>query len=187
MNDFQKKLVEMNGGLANFSMWKANARGIDINNNFDARWGINTSAKTNSSQGFVGKFPMSEKETKAIARYTIKKKPFITISYHTKGEEIYFNFFQDEKRLIRDEKIAKRFSESTGYTIKNVEKISSGGYKDWCVEKLEIPALTIELGNDNLVHPITVESLKDIFEKNKTIAFDLEYAYNVIIGEKDEL
>lgn len=174
----QKKLLKMNNGSSDFSLWKANAFGVDLNNNFDARWGTNVHSKVPSSQGFVGKKPFSELETKSICRYTKKMKPFITISYHTKGEEIYFNFFQNKKNLLRDEKIAKRFSESTGYKIKNVEKVSSGGYKDWCVEKLKIPALTIEVGSDDLSHPISKENLSEIFEKNKSIAFDLCFAYN---------
>ena len=176
---WQKKLVSMNGGSKDFSMWKANAKGVDLNNNFDARWGTNKHSLVPSSQGFVGTKVFSEKESKAISKYTKKMNPFITISYHTKGEEIYFNFFQDEKRLVRDELIAKRFASSTGYIIRNVEKSSSGGYKDWCVQKLKIPALTLELGSDELSHPISNENLSSIFEKNKSIAFDLEYAYNV--------
>ena len=182
--EWQNKLIEMNYGLKDFSLWKANAFGVDINNNFDARWGTNINSNIPASHGFVGEKVFSENESKAIADYTKKMNPFITISYHTKGEEIYFNFFQDKNRLIRDEKIARRFSESTGYKIVNVETSSSGGYKDWCVEKLKIPALTIELGSDELVHPITEESLEEIFEKNKTIAFDLEFAYNEFIKSR---
>ena len=177
--NYLEKLIEMNDGVIDFSMWKANAFGVDLNNNFDARWGDNKHSQAPSSQGFVGIKPESESETKAIVNYTRMMNPFITISYHTKGEEIYFNFFQDKDRLLRDERIAKKFAQSTGYKIVNVENSSSGGYKDWCVEKLKIPALTIEVGGDELLHPIKKDCLKDIFDKNKTIAFDLEYAYNV--------
>ena len=175
----QKKLIEMNGGSKDFSMWKANAVGVDINNNFDARFGTNVGAKKPASQGFVGRRKNSEKETKAIVKYTKKIKPFITISYHTKGEEIYYNFFQEGKRLERDRIIAEKFAQITGYVIKNVENSSSGGYKDWCVEKLKIPALTIEVGSDYLSHPITRENLEEIFEKNKNVAKAVEFAYNV--------
>lgn len=177
----QKKLIEFNGGSRDFSMWKANANGVDINNNFDANFGFNVHSSKPSSHGFVGKNALSEKESRAIANYTMKKNPFITISYHTKGEEIYFNFFQAEGRLLRDEKIAKRFSKSTGYEIKNVELTSSGGFKDWCVQKLKIPSLTIELGNDCWSHPIGKDKLLKIFDKNKTIAKDLQFAYNEFI------
>lgn len=180
----QKKLIRLNGGLTDFSMWKANARGVDLNNNFDARWGKNINSNIPSASGYIGKIPHSEKETRAIVKYTKKVNAFISISYHTKGEEIYYNFFQDEKRLKRDSLIAERFASSTGYKIVNVENESSGGYKDWCVEKLKIPALTIELGNDELKHPISKESLEDIFQKNKSIAFDLKFAYNEFIRNR---
>ena len=182
----QRKLIEMNNGLSDFSMWKANAFGVDLNNNFDANWGANVNNTQPSANGFVGIKSMSEIETIAIANYTKKMNPFITISYHTKGEEIYFNFFQSPSRLVRDEKIAKRFAQSTGYKLVNVENSSSGGYKDWCVQTLKIPALTIELGSDELTHPIGKAYLEDIFEKNKTIAFDLEFAYNEFVRREEE-
>jgi g-D-glutamyl-meso-diaminopimelate peptidase len=176
----RKKLVEMNGGSEDFSMWKANARGVDINNNFDARFGTNVGSKKPASQGFVGKCASSEKETKAIVKYTRKIKPFMTVSYHSKGEEIYYNFFQRGDRLKRDKLVADMFAKITGYKIKNVEKSSSGGYKDWCVQKLKIPALTIEVGSDELLHPIGRENLEEIFDKNKNVAKAVEFAYNVV-------
>lgn len=183
----QEKLVKINGGSRDFSMWKANARGVDINNNFDARFGTNVHDFKPASHGFPGEYSFSERESRAIAKYTKRKNAFITISYHTKGEEIYFNFFQNGKRLVRDTKVAKKFSESTGYLIKNVEESSSGGYKDWCVDKLKIPAITIELGSDDLSHPIGREHIKDIFDRNKMIASDLKFAYNEFIKSKREI
>lgn len=174
----QEKLILINDNSMDFSMWKANAKGVDINNNFDANFGTNVHAREPACHGYIGKKAFSEKESRAIAKYTTKMKAFITISYHTKGEEIYFNFFQTGINLKRDEEIAKKFSKSTGYKTVNVEKSSSGGYKDWCVQKLKIPALTIELGSDELIHPIGKENLQDIFVRHKSIAQDLIFAYN---------
>ena len=109
---------------------------------------------------------------------------FFTISYHSKGEEIYFNFFQESWRLVRDETIAKQFEKSTGYKIKNVEKTSSGGLKDYCVQKLKIPSITIEVGSDDLSHPINEEFLDLIYTKHKNVANDLKFAYNVFIQRR---
>ena len=111
-------------------------------------------------------------------------RTFLTVSYHTKGEEIYYNFFQKKGHKKRDKLIAEQFARSTGYLIKNVEKVSSGGYKDWCVQKLGIPALTIEVGSDDLTHPIKAIHLQEIFERNKMVAKDTQFAYNVFIGNK---
>ncbi|MBQ8451957.1 MAG: hypothetical protein IJ538_04210 [Clostridia bacterium] len=180
----RKELLEFNKNSTEFSLWKANGRGVDINNNFDANWGTNVHSNEPASSGFDGNFAESEPETQALVRYTKKINPFITISYHSKGEEIYYNFFQKERFLERDKKIAERFASSTGYVIKNPEKTSSGGYKDHCVMNLKIPALTIELGSDNLTHPIKLENLNEIYFRNKDVAKDLEFAYNVFVESK---
>lgn len=176
---FQNKLLKLNSGNYNFSLWKANASGVDLNNNFDANFGTNIGSTCPSSSGYSGKSAESETETKSIVEFTKIVKPFFTISYHSKGEEIYYNFFQQKRELERDTIIANRFSESTGYLIKNPELISSGGYKDYCVQKLKIPSITIEIGSDNLSHPISEIFLDEIFAKHKSIAKDLEFAYNV--------
>lgn len=175
----QKKLLKINKNSNDFKLWKANARGVDLNNNFDARFNTNVHANVATSSGYPGRRPESEMETKAIVKYLKKKNPFIVICYHTKGEEIYYNFFQGGAYLERDRIIAEKFAESTGYVIKNPEKSSSGGLKDYVVEKLKIPSLTIELGNDELTHPIEKEYLEEIFERNKSVAKDLVFAYNV--------
>ena len=177
--NYRKRLIKMNDNSTDFSLWKANALGVDINNNFDANFGCNIHSSVPSKQGFIGRYAGSEKETQAIMNYTKIVCPFITISYHSKGEEIYFNFFQKGNLLERDTQIAKKFADSTGYLIKNVERSSSGGYKDWCVDKLKIPALTIEVGNDSWTHPIKQDKLLEIFNQNKNVAQDLIFAYNV--------
>lgn len=181
----RENLLKINNGDFDFSLWKANGRGVDINNNFDANFGTNTSKTSFASSGYVGEFAESELETRALKNYINSKKTFFTISYHSKGEEIYYNFFQYGKRLERDKIIAEKFESSTGYVIKNVEKSSSGGLKDYCVDKLKIPSITIEVGSDDLAHPIKKENLKEIFEKHKNIANDLDFAYNIFIKYQD--
>ena len=72
-------------------MWKANARGVDLNCNFDADWGsgrLNT--KRRGAENCIGDFPFSESETKALKEFTQKIRPFATLSFHTNGEEIYW-------------------------------------------------------------------------------------------------
>lgn len=164
------KLLRINKGNKDFSLYKANINGVDLNTNFDAKWG---SGKDNkffpSSSDYVGKSPMSEKETKCLALLTINKKIDFTISYHAKGEEIYYNFYNKKENLRRDYNIAKIIARTTKYKIKNVENVSSGGYKDWCVLRLNIPAVTIEVGKDSFNHPIKPDKLKQIYNRNKNI------------------
>lgn len=150
-------------------LYKANANGVDLNVNFDAGWG---KGKNNlfapSDANYVGTAPFSESETRALRDFTLFVRADVTLSYHCKGEEIYWNFHQKGKALKRDYALAKHIAAVTGYKIKKT-KGSVGGYKDWCIEKIGIPAFTIEVGGDYLTHPVGVENLSEIFEKNKDV------------------
>ena len=175
----KKSLLNINNST-DFSLYKANIRGVDLNNNFDANWcDKHTKTSVPSSQGYYGPMALSEKESRALASFTKQLKPFITISYHMKGEEIYYDFFQTGKNKIRDKMIAEVFADSTGYKIKSTQNFSSGGYKDWCVQKLKIPALTIELGEDKFSHPYPKNQIHNIWAKNKNIFLCLEKALKI--------
>jgi g-D-glutamyl-meso-diaminopimelate peptidase len=131
-------------------LWKANFRGVDLNCNFDADWGcgrLNT--KIRGSENCIGDFPFSECESIALAKFTLKIKPYVTLSFHTKGGEIYWEY--NGQGDINGAKILAFY---TGYQCKKIVG-SCGGYKDWCIQKLHIPAYTIECGKDSLSHPIT--------------------------------
>lgn len=144
-------------------MWKANARGVDLNCNFDALWGtgrLNT--KVRGGENCIGGSPFSEPESKAIRDFTLKIMPCATFSFHTKGEEIYWEFEGGG-----DECGAHILAKSTGYTVKKITG-SAGGYKDWCIYRLKIPAYTIECGSDSLSHPIkNLNRLKKCFSALK--------------------
>lgn len=162
---------------------KANANGVDLNVNFDADWGKgDKNVFTRASENFVGDHPFSEIESRILRDITLKIKPDTTISYHSKGEEIYFNFNQPQKRFRRDFIIANGISRVTGYKIVRLTG-SSGGYKDWCIKTLKIPAFTIEVGSDDLAHPIKENHLKSIYAKNKKVLCTLTEFYDRKIYE----
>ena len=144
-------------------MWKANARGVDLNCNFDADWGsgrLNTAER--GGENCIGDYPFSEAETAALRDFTLKIRPFVTLSFHTKGEEIYWQYDG-----AGDSRGARILSAATGYESKLIYG-SAGGYKDWCIKKLGIPAYTIECGFDGLAHPITeLQHLKKCFDALK--------------------
>ncbi|MEG1994690.1 MAG: M14 family zinc carboxypeptidase, partial [Oscillospiraceae bacterium] len=74
---YSDDLGKMCGG--DFSHWQANARGVDLNHNFDA--GFDILKKMEQDEGILspcpsrygGKFPNSEPETKAIVNFIMKK------------------------------------------------------------------------------------------------------------------
>lgn len=131
-------------------LWKANARGVDLNCNFDALWGtgrLNT--RVRGPENCIGDCPFSEPESKALRDFTLRIMPAATFSFHTKGEEIYWEFdgrgFKMGAYILQME---------TGYTPRIIFG-SAGGYKDWCLKRLNVPSYTIECGSDSLKHPIT--------------------------------
>lgn len=148
-------------------LYKANANGVDLNVNFDAKWGNGRqNIRYKSTENFIGEYPFSEPESKSLRDFTLSVMPDMTVSYHAKGEEIYYEFNQTEK--ARDYIFAKTVANVTGYAIKSTPD-SCGGYKDWCIEKLGIPAITIEVGSDSLNHPIGENKLKEIYRKNELV------------------
>ena len=161
-------------------LYKANARGVDLNVNFDARWGTGRFNKFRPGDSdYVGESAFSESETRALRDFTLFIRPDSTISYHAKGEEIYWEFYQDEQRRKRDYVLAKKLSDVTGYPLKGAAN-SAGGYKDWCIEKLKIPAFTFEVGRDELSHPLGKEHAAEITEKNKGVLNAITEAFGKI-------
>lgn len=173
-------LTAVNNGY-DFALWKANANAVDINVNFDAEWGTGASNVTfPSSANYIGTHAMSECETVALADFTQKINPDYVISYHAKGQEIYWQFFQDEQTKARDFRYANYVAKYTGYTLKDQTK-SAGGYKDWCVQKLGIPAITVEVGDDRFDHPYPYSQIDDIVAKNLLVP---QKMLNTIFKEK---
>lgn len=156
------------------SLWKANARGVDLNVNFDADWGGGAqNVREPGPENFIGPHPNSEPEVKALIEFTSEVKPRIVIAYHSKGEVIYHGFEpsngkKNKMQFFRDFMLAKRIGRITGYAPVKTEN-STGGYSDWVSMHLGIPALTIEVGKDEYLHPIDVDKLPGILNQNKNV------------------
>ena len=175
--DKREELLSLNENKDDFSLWKANGRGVDLNVNFAAAWGKGVkNVKTPCAENCIGAFPFSEPETLALKIFSEEIRPQYTLSYHTKGEEIYWYFYQSIRTCPRDKYLASVLSDSTGYPLSQA-KGSVGGYKDWCIEKLKIPAFTIEAGQDGFSHPLGEEAFDDLLKKNKRALYDLSAAF----------
>lgn len=163
-------LIGANNGSTNFSQYKANINLVDLNTNFDAEWGGGTqNVFCPNTENFVGFYPNSEREVQSLINFTLRTRPLLTISYHSKGNVIYYGFeTQTSEEIARDQSIGEALSGVTGYPLIFTEN-STGGYKDWCINTLKIPAYTIEVGDPNLPHPLGEETLPEIYQRNKDI------------------
>ncbi|HHT83839.1 MAG: M14 family zinc carboxypeptidase [Christensenellales bacterium] len=157
-----EELIYLNGGC-DFSLWKANIRGVDINVNFDADWGkgeLNT--KTPGSENYIGPYPESENETKAAVELLRKNNYNMVVAYHSKGEEIFYGYGDD----LRYKEHSLRVADFLGYRLKTSDN-SAGGLKDYVVKQLKGYALTIEVGEDRFEHPYPMEELSALLKKHK--------------------
>ena len=174
----KEEMLVLNGERGeDFSLWKANGRGVDLNVNFPARWGTGAkNVRFAGAENYIGAKPFSEPETIALKKFTEKIRPQYTLSYHTKGEEIYWRFHQSRDKAVRDRALATALSRSTGYPLAHA-KNSAGGYKDWCIQRFKIPSFTIETGSDERLHPLGDDALQEIIEKNENALAVLSAVY----------
>ncbi len=163
-------LLSANNGSSDFRLFKANINLVDLNTNFNARWGEGSqNVRCPATENFIGFYPESERETRSLIDFTLRTRPLLTISYHSKGNVIYYGFDgESEENIARDLAIGESLSESTGYPLIFTEN-STGGYKDWCINTLTIPSYTIEIGDESIPHPLTEEILPEIYQRNKNV------------------
>ena len=168
--DIQKQILNLINGGNDFSLWKANGLGVDLIVNFDAEWGTGVqNVKCPSSGNFVGFYPESEREVAVLINFAKSISFDCSLSWHTKGEVIYYGFDTlSPQSLARDYAFAKGLSVVNGYQVVKSEG-SVGGFSDWVSLNYDVPAVTIELGSASLSHPLGLEILPSVFEKNKKV------------------
>ena len=85
------------------------------------------------------------------------------ITYHTQGEEIYWEF--QNYAPANSKYIAEAFADASGYRIANVPYTSSfAGYKDWFLQKYQRPGFTIEAGLGE--NPLPISQFNEIYSNN---------------------
>jgi len=155
-------------GRAPEEIWQANARGVDINHNFNAGWkklrGLEDQAGFDrpGPTRYGGACPESEPETAAAATFCRIFRPRLLYSLHTQGEEIYWKYGNNtpEKSHI----IAQILASSSGYTPAHPEGLAAhGGLKDWFIECFGRPGFTIEVGTGK--NPLGLEQFDGIYRR----------------------
>lgn len=144
------RLVNMNTS-DDFSLWQANANGVDLNHNYDA--GFDEYKEIEKSLGisggcatrYSGQRPESEPESGALCNFLRFNSPTALMTLHTQGQEIYYT---SGGMCPRQSKLsAVRLSRLTGYTLSKPRGAAAyGGLTDFCIQKLGIPAFTLECG-----------------------------------------
>ncbi|PLT36031.1 peptidase M14 [Bacillus sp. V5-8f] len=137
-------LKRMNGGSTNFTRWKANGKGVDLNRQYNVNWKNLGGAKSPSYKNFNGTAPHSAAETKALLAFVTSISPEIAISYHSSGQLIFWNYHQTGTRYTADYAMAKALSRMTGYSLQP-GKSTGGGFSDWFSRVQKKRAYTLEI------------------------------------------
>ena len=171
-------VLEINKGSKNFSQWKANGLGVDLNNNYGVLGSIEGKNYSDvpAFMGFPGE-AFSEPETIALADLTSEMDFLSTASYHTQGEIIYWYFGQTGEAETRDLAYARELAGLTGYSLISKNKSSSNnlamGYKDWFVMAFGRPGFTIECGQGS--HPLNISQLDSIYQAVKDVPIHMAW------------
>ncbi|TYS14314.1 LysM peptidoglycan-binding domain-containing protein [Rossellomorea vietnamensis] len=158
----REELVEFNKGNTNFSGWKANINGVDLNNQYPAKWELEKERKEEKSpapRDFPGYKPLSEPEAIAMAELARDGDLDRVLALHTQGEEFYWGF--EGMEPPESEMLAEEFERVSGY--RSVRYIDSfAGYKDWFIQEFQRPGFTIELGMG--INPLPLSQFDRIYE-----------------------
>lgn len=149
--------------------WKANLLGVDLNLQYPAGWRVAREIKF--SQGYtkpgprdyVGRAPLNQRETIALAEYTEALDPDLVLAYHTQGQVIYWQF--RDYVVPGAQKLGEEFARLSGYTLAETPYTSSfAGYKDWFIQEYRRPGYTIEVGLGE--NPLPLSQFDKIYRDN---------------------
>ena len=151
------------------SGWKANLLGVDLNLNYPAGWLQARQIKFRQGytrpgpRDYVGRAPLDQQETKALAGYTDYIQPELVVAFHSQGKEIYWKF--EDIEVPGAEELGRQLAAVSGYTLAETPYSSSfAGYKDWFIKLYRRPGYTIEVGSGE--NPLPLEQFDEIYRDN---------------------
>ena len=149
--------------------WKANLLGVDLNLNYPAGWlqareiKFSQGYTTPGPRDYVGRAPLDQMETRALADLTEKLDPDLVLAYHSQGKEIYWQFRDYEVPGAKE--LGEVMARVSGYTLADTPYESSfAGYKDWFIQNFRRPGYTVEVGMGE--NPLPLSQFAEIYRDN---------------------
>ncbi|PLR76500.1 peptidase M14 [Bacillus sp. V3-13] len=154
------RVIKINRGSTDFTGWKANINGVDLNNQFPANWEIEEARKPKSPapRDYPGEAPLTEPEAVVMEELARERSFDRLLAFHTQGKEFYWGYEGSEPPESRI--IANEFARVSGYhAVQYVD--SHAGYKDWFIQEFRRPGFTIELGKG--INPLPLSQFDEIY------------------------
>lgn len=150
-------------------IWKANAAGVDLNNNFDAGWDGIDLKEYPSYGNYKGVAAVSEPETRILADMALQGDYQYFISYHSKGQLIYYDVEgNDEDTSARSLELANMLQDSLKYkpvSTKKAYHVNLGGFSDWIQLSLNQASVTVESGK--MPCPLSIEEFPGMWYRHR--------------------
>ena len=174
-NPIKDRVIAYNGGNEDFTHWNSNARGVDLNHNYDAFFEEYKEIEKEreiyaGKTKYSGEYAESEPEISSLCNFIRFNLDTIdgVLSLHTQGEEIYYSSRGEIPR--KSIHIAKIISRLTGYELAQATDTASyGGLTDWLIIKHQKPSFTLECGRGE--NPLPMRNLTDIYTRIKELLF----------------
>lgn len=131
------------------SLGRFNARGVDLNRNFDCRWQPESTWRSKTVS--AGTAPFSEPEAAALRDLVTKEKPVAAVFWHSQANAVYASACGAEV-LPETRAIMSAYAAAAGYSA--VESFDAypvtGAAEDW-LASIGVPAITVELSSHESV------------------------------------
>ncbi|MDD5018527.1 MAG: M14 family zinc carboxypeptidase [Eubacteriales bacterium] len=132
-----------------YSEWKANVNGVDLNRQYPALWDQkNVVVDEPASELYNGEAPASEPEVKAVMRVCKRNIFKSALSFHTKGEAIFYADKNTDGKIPGAKAIARRIAGVSGYQLMPVSKdpgLYAAGFENWFRQEFLYPGFLVEL------------------------------------------
>ncbi|MDO5146386.1 MAG: M14 family zinc carboxypeptidase [Eubacteriales bacterium] len=167
--DLRRQLYRMPGSSRT---WKANARGVDLNRNWDASF---RRGGRRGYAGYHGTKAASEPEVKVLVKWLNEiedtGKVVGVVSYHSTGSIIYGRCASNATGKVKEQTTRMyRVAQSlTGYRLMPAESLRSAGgcSREYFLYKKKIPCITLEVGRRPC--PLSIGEFSSIWKKNKDV------------------
>ncbi|MBU5594027.1 M14 family metallocarboxypeptidase [Amphibacillus sp. MSJ-3] len=174
-SQYQKELISWNQGSTDFTSWKANSRGVDLNRQYPADWeSIQADPGKPSPSHYKGNCPLSEPESRALYQFVQQNHFDCALAYHSSGEEIFWRYTLPDHLVHQHRSLAEKLAEVTCYQLIEPEGTpSGGGFTDWFLTEFKRPAFTIEIAPFIGPRPVPNHLYKQIFEANELVLYTI--------------
>lgn len=152
-----------------FSTWKANARGVDINRNFPSGWDSYRGPDLPGAEGFKGRAPGCEAETRALLKVVREYPLDCGISYHSSGNLIYWDYGTVGRVREAERCLALSLAKDTGYELRSTveDELDGAGLSDYLMRECGIPGVTVETGTAPC--PLPAQEFPEIYAHSRGV------------------